>query len=284
MPQFLFDSMMLFDSPYSLHPVAASATSSVLGLTKRSLDEYIVREVFEVVKRLRLDDNSRKGEITETRLVYNLRNENKLVEDPRFDAELESIIKDGDFWVESCDNPTTSFPPANVGEKSTVQPFFVDVMNKFVNCAKTGAAETVYKPDAAGKYIVPVQLPAVSCLPNATVHEMPTVGSRKPDINVYHDTAETKGILRIISSWELTPRAVESNHAFSADEIGQLIATNMELLRQQPFRTFTIAVLSDGVRFVFFKITRLSHHFEDFHILQSSTYLNMRGWAVSRDK
>jgi hypothetical protein len=230
---------------------------------------------------LRHDDNSHKGEITEARLVYNLRKENKLVEDPRFDAELESIMQDGDFWVESCDNPTTSFPPAKAGEKSTVQPFFEDVMNKFVNCAKTGAANSVYKPNAVGKYIVPSQLPAVSCIPDATVHETPTVGSRKPDMNLYHDTTETKGILRIISSWELKPRAVESNHAFSADEIGQLIDTNMELLRQQPFRTFTIAVLSDGVRFVFFKITRLNQHFEDFHIVQSSTYLNMRGWAVS---
>jgi hypothetical protein len=32
---------------------------------------------------------------------------------------------------------------------------------------------------------------------------------------------------------------------------------------------------------VFFKIMRLSPQRDDYKVLQSSTYLNMRGWAVS---
>jgi hypothetical protein len=32
----------------------------------------------------------------------------------------------------------------------------------------------------------------VSCLPDASVHNTPTVGSRKPDINVYFSTLAVK--------------------------------------------------------------------------------------------
>jgi hypothetical protein len=94
---------------------------------------------------------------------------------------------------------------------------------------------------------------------------------------------DNKGILRIVSSWELKSRGAQNLHSFSLDEIGQVVATSMELMRNQPFRKFSVAVLSDGVRFMFFKIERLNppQLDNDYIVSQSSTYLNMRGWAVS---
>jgi hypothetical protein len=126
---------------------------------------------------------------------------------------------------------------------------------------------------------VATKLGVVTCMPDASMYNMPTVGSRKPDVNIYHGTLDIKSTLRIVSCWELKSQV--RRDSFSPDEIGHVIDTNMELMRQQPFRKFTLAVLSDGVRFVFFKIIRLNPHQDDYIVLQSSVHLKMVGWAVS---
>ena len=176
-------------------------------------------------------------------------------------------------------DPAAEFPDALVSEKTDVQPFFIDIMAKF--SALCTGDKLVYIAGPDGKYNVATKLGVVTCMPDASMHDTPTIGSRKPDVNIYYQSLDTKGILRIVSSWELKSRGGKNQHSFSLDEIGQVIDTNMELLRQQPFRQFTLAVLSDGVRFVFFKIIRLGPQLDDYKVLQSSTYLNMQGWAVS---
>ena len=255
-------------------------STALLG-SKRKFNETALdaKTIFEVVKRVRSYESSRKGSITEARLVKDMIREKMLIEDPVFDDELKKILDLGDFWVEAVDDPSARFPRAKASEKTSVQPFFMEIMAKFsVLC--TGD-KLVYRAGPDGRYNVATKLGDVTCMPDASVHDTPTIGSRKPDVNIYHQTVDTKGILRIVSAWELKSRGRKNNHSFSPDEIGQVIDTNMELLRQQPFRMFTLAVLSDGVRFVFFKIMRLSPQRDDYKVLQSSTYLNMRGWAVS---
>jgi hypothetical protein len=223
--------------------------------------------------------NSKIGTVTEANLVHQMIEDKSLVTDMSFDNELDAIKKSGEFWVDDMDDPTSLFPGPNVGEKSTVQPFFVDVLEKFATiCAGN---KIVYRKgktgDKAGKYRVRMKLGNIFCIPDASVHNAPTVGSRKPDVNVYYQTVGIKGTLRIISSWELKARSGVGNPAFSPEEVGQLIDTNFELFRQQPFRTFSLAVLSDGVRFVFFKIMKIK---DDFKVLQSSMYFGMDGWSV----
>lgn len=269
-----------FFSPLPFTLLTVACMCPTVG-SKRIIDEDALEgTVFEMVKRMKHSETSRKGSITEAQLVQNMIEEGTLVTDTAFDAELRAIQAQGDFWVDAVDDPCTLFPPAKSGEKSTVQPFFIEVMDKFaVICAREEKA--VYRKGADDKYNVKHTIGDVLCIPDATVHETPTVGSRKPDVNVYYEDKLIKGVLRIIFSWELKSRAVENNHKFSNEEIGQVIDTGMELLRQQPFRQFTLAVLTDGVRFVFFKISRVRHQVEEFKVIQSNTFLNMQGWAVS---
>eukprot|EP00597_Dinobryon_sp_UTEXLB2267_P018106 CAMPEP_0201114344 /NCGR_PEP_ID=MMETSP0812-20130820/78350_1 /ASSEMBLY_ACC=CAM_ASM_000668 /TAXON_ID=98059 /ORGANISM="Dinobryon sp., Strain UTEXLB2267" /LENGTH=499 /DNA_ID=CAMNT_0047377975 /DNA_START=426 /DNA_END=1926 /DNA_ORIENTATION=- len=237
--------------------------------------------------RFKPNDISRKGTITLAQLVKFMIQEKQLVQDPAFDEELAKISNSGNFWVEKMNNPALKFPPAGGNEKNFVQPFFQKVMSKFTKLCSGNKKKLctgnkiVFRAGPDGKYNVATKLGNVTCMPDASVHDAPTVGSRKPDVNIYYKSIETKGVLRIVSSWELKPRGQPNNHSFSPDEIGQLIDTNMELLRQQPFRTYTLAVLSDGVRFVFFKIIRPISHRDEYKVLQSSTYLNMSGWEIA---
>lgn len=237
--------------------------------------------VFQTVKRFKQDESLKKGSRTQTLLVNDMIENRKLTLEPSFDLQLEDItIKWGKFWVESVDYPV--FPAVKDGKKNVVQHFFANIMNKFVDLCNGN--KIIYKLGLDGKYNKPTKLGddvIVQCIPDASVHAVPTVGNRGPDVNIYYNTVQIKGILRIISCWELKPRGTKENHTFSAEEIGQLIDTNMELLRQQPFRSFTLSVLSDGVRFAFFKIIRISSYPEDFKVLQSTTYLKMSGWKVS---
>lgn len=179
------------------------------------------------------------------------------------------------------DDPSAVFPRPDVSEITDVQPFFIDIMTKF--SALCTGDKLVYKAGPDGKYNVATKLGVVTCMPDASVHNTPTFKSRKPDVNIYHQSVDNKGILRVVSSWELKSRGVQNLHSFSLDEIGQVVATSKKLMRNQPFRKFTVAVLSDGVRFMFFKIERLNppQLDNDYRVSQSSTYLNMRGWAVS---
>jgi hypothetical protein len=139
--------------------------------------------------------------------------------------------------------------------------------------------KTVYTAGLDGKYNVATKLGVVTCIPDASMHNMPTVGSRKPDVNIYYGTLDIKSTLRIVSCWELKSQC--RDNSFTPEEIGKLIDTNMELMRQQPFRKFTLSVLSDGMQFVFFKIIRSNSHQDDYTVLQSSIHLDMQGWAVS---
>jgi hypothetical protein len=239
-------------------------------------DALLDAKIFEAFKRFSVGASSRKGTITEAQLVQSMIEENKLIVDQDFDHELQRIKCSGDFWVEAVDDPATKFG-CLVSERYDVQPFFIDIMTKF--SALCTGDKTVYTAGLDGKYDVATKLGVVTCIPDASMHNIPTVGSRKPDVNIYHGTLDIKGTLRIVSCWELKSQV--TRNSFSPDEIGQVIDTNMELMRQQPFRKFTLAVLSDGVRFVFFKIIRLNPHQDDFKVLQSSVHLNMEGWAVS---
>jgi len=247
--------------------------------TKRKRENSLDAVVYDTLMRLYPNESVRKDSITDARLVKFMIEEEQLVQDPAFDAELAEISNSGDFWVEKVDNPAHKFPPARSSEKSSVQPFFNNVMTKFTKLCS--GKKLVFRAGPDGKYNVATKLGNVTCMPDASVHETSTIGSRRPDVNIYYQTAETKGVLRIVSSWELRPRGAENDHCFGSDEIGQLIETNLELMRQQPFRMTTLAVLSDGVRFVFFKIIRSIRHRDEFKVIQSNTFLNMRGWAVT---
>jgi hypothetical protein len=211
-------------------------------------------------------------------LVVNMTEENKIVQDHNFDAELRQIERTGEFWVECVDDPVATLPPTCAGKKTTVVPFFAAVFARFA--AMCAGSRTVYRADAAGKYNQPFQLGSVVYEPDATVNTAPTVGRRNPDLNVYYRDAGNRGPLSIVSSWELAARGRVDDTDFEDDDIGELINSNIELLRQQPYRLFTIAVLSDGVRFVFFKVSRTGPHRDDFVVQRSTLYRNMRGWAV----
>jgi len=209
-------------------------------------------------------------------MVQNMIEEKKLILDQEFDHELTRIKCSGDFWVEAVDDPATKFCGLSC-ESSDVQPFFIDIMTKF--SALCTGDKTVYAAGLDGKYNVATKLGVVTCIPDASMQNMPTVGRRKPDVNIYYGTLDIKSTLRIVSCWELESQF--RRDSFSPEEIGKVIYTNMELMRQQPFRKFTLAVLSDGMQFLFFKIIRLNSHQDDYTVLQSSVYLDMQGWAVS---
>ena len=245
---------------------------------EENFDADLDAKIYKAIKRMKPSDASRMGSVTEAQLVQDMVSNQTLIDDPNFDMELNIIKKQGEFWVESCDNPVSLFPAPSSGEKSTVQPFFTDVMGKFANMCLM-KDKIVFIPDDKGLYRTPKVLTGdLLCIPDASIHETPTVGSRKPDVNVYHESIDVKGVLRVVSAWELKARAKEKSHRFADDEIGQLVDTNMELLRQQPFRQFTLAVLSDGVRFQFFKIKVSAVN--GFIVSKSSVYLNMEGWSV----
>lgn len=77
---------------------------------KRKRDEASVEAtVFEVVKRLKHEESSRMGSITEARMMKDMIKEEKLIEDPDFDEALQKIQTAGDFWVE--DDPPSKFLP-----------------------------------------------------------------------------------------------------------------------------------------------------------------------------
>lgn len=243
--------------------------------------------MLEIVNQKWVDRGSKVGTMTEAELTQKMRNEGCLKGDLKFDEDLRTLSASGNFWIESVEAPEPVFPEINSNERDVVQPFFVRVMNKFVEIA-TNAIKShrkVFQMATAGvnrgKMMKPVDLiPIVSCLPDATVHNTPTVGSRKPDINVYYGTLNVKSTYRIVSSWVLKSRCASiERFEFSNEEIGQVIDTNMELLRQQPYRDFTLSVLSDGYRFDVFKIYRRGH--EQFEVYQSSSFLGMVGWSVS---
>lgn len=239
-------------------------------------DAVLDAKIFEAVKRFSPRADSRKGTMTETLLVQDMILQKKLVVDLAFDNELQKIKGSGDFWVEAVDDPVAKFCGL-FSESIHVQPFFINIMAKF--SALCTGDKMVYRAGPDGKYNVATKLGVVTCMPDASMHNKPTVGSRKPDVNIYYQTVDKKSILRIVSCWEL--KSQSGMNSFSPDEIGHVIDTNMELMRQQLFRKFTLAVLSDGVRFMFFKIIRLNSQQDDYKVLQSSIYLNMQGWAVS---
>jgi hypothetical protein len=95
------------------------------------------------------------------------------------------------------DDPSAIFPRAKASEKTSVQPFFIEIMAKFL--ALCNGKKMVYRAGADGKYNVATKLGDVTCMPDASVHDTPTIGSRKPDVNIYYQTVDTKGILRIVS-------------------------------------------------------------------------------------
>lgn len=245
-------------------------------------------DVLEIINQKLVDRGSKVGTMTEAELTQQMRNNGTLSTDVTLDEELRKLSSSGNFWIESVDDSQPVFPPLNSNERDVVQPFFQEVMKKFVQIAtcETKSRRKVFQVATAGKNrgkmmkAVDLIPSTVSCLPDASVHNTPTVGSRKPDINVYFSTLAVKSTYRIVSSWELKPRCATMGRSdFSDDEVGQVIDTNMELLRQQPYREFTLSVLSDGYRFVFFKIYHRGH--EQFEVHQSSTFLGMDGWSVA---
>ena len=272
----------ILTSPIALFSsqVIALSHSILVSMNSEALFETVLdAKVLKVVMRFKnYNDSSRSGTSTEEWFVKDMIKENMLIEDPVFDDELQKIMDSGDFWVEAMDDPSTIFPRADVFDITEIQSFFIDIMAKF--SALCTGDKLVYRAGPDGKYNVSTKLGVVTCMPDASVYNTPTIGSRRPDVNIYYQSLDTKGILRIVSSWELNPRGSKYDYSFSLDEIGKVIETSKKLMRKQPFRMFTLAVLSDGVRFVFFKIMRLGPQLDDYKVLQSSTYLNMQGWAV----
>lgn len=217
---------------------------------------------------------SMKGPKTNAQIVTELVAIDRFKADLQFDRKLERFVAAGDFWVDRVEDPATVFPAVGAGENTVVQPFFIEVGNKLAIPNRT-----VYRKDEFGQYIVPEVLTdaVLYAIPDATVFNKPTIAHRRPDVNCYYRTVSVTGELSIVFCMEVKGRM--NSQAFPMEDIGQVIDTNKELLRRQPFRKFTIAVLSDGVRFQFFQITRLV--WDEFDVVHSQMYWNMAGWAVS---
>jgi hypothetical protein len=87
----------------------------------------------------------------------------------------------------------------------------------------------------------------------------------------------------VVSSWVLVDRAVSDTTSFDEADLSKLVTTNLALMLAQPFRMYTLAVLSDGYRFQVFRISRatlLDNSFDTFSVANSSLYLGMQGWQV----
>ncbi len=200
-----------------------------------------------------------------------------------FNSLMDEFIKIGKVWPVSCENPLTTLPPRNSAEKHVVQPYFTDIMEKFNKSANAENCErSVFSASPDGKWSAAVTMvDAVSITPDPHAFSTHTIGSRMPDVPCYFETLDIKGVLRVVTFVELKSRNATDGD-FSPSEQGQVIDTASELLRQQPYRTFVIVCLSDGVRFKFYHVRRLVNG--GFVTTISHLYLNMTGWAVSHPR
>lgn len=188
----------------------------------------------------------------------------KLKLDLKLASFFHGISASGNFWVEPIEDPTKTFPAANAGEKKVVQPYFDKLLDQFTANVKDSGFE--YYSQSNGKFTMKfVSSHKVYCLPTGKYCNIPTVGTRKPDIVAQYPGLE--GVLGFTMIGELKPRGTGN---FSADEIGQLLDTNFELMRQQPLRQFAFTFISDGVRFTFFRVLRRDH--DNFEVTYTPTY------------
>ena len=110
-------------------------------------------------------------------------------------------------------------------------------------------------------------------------HLNESIGSRKPDLVGYEkDTRDVLGIKFIvdikkrgITATSKQKKQSYEDKPFSPQEKGQAVDFALALLRKQPWRQFVISGLTDGVRFVFYKVYVNQ-------VLVSSTFKGKLGW------
>jgi hypothetical protein len=167
-----------------------------------------------------------------------------------------------------------------------VQHFFATVMDHYRRICKSD--HMVYAPDpVTGHYTCRVQLSysyhSDDCVPVAHEHNAHSADFPTPAVNVYYKTTNSECEACVVSSWILVDRAVSDATPFDEADLSKLVTTNLGLMRAQPFRMYTLAVLSDGYRFQVFRISRatlLDNSFDTFSVANSSLYLGMQGWHV----
>lgn len=247
--------------------LAESSSKEQLDALQKSLNSLTLKQSSSRVA----------GTVTAAQLYTSLKEEGRLKQDGNIDAIFN--FESEACWVEAVENPVTLFPALASGEKAKVQPFFTEVLNKFNTAVQNKKMFTLLKKDGTFTKAVSIK-DAVVCRPTGELCDTPTIGTRKPDIVVHH--RDGAGIWNIMLACELKSRDSDEGD-FASAEVGHLIDTNFELLRQQPLRRFTYSFISDGFRFQFFKVSRDRRDADAgdaFNVQSSRIFSGLVGWKV----
>lgn len=103
-----------------------------------------------------------------------------------------------------------------------------------------------------------------------------TINAHRPSIPFY-DHPDLRGIHRMKFFVEVTARAHSDDVDFTPATEGKVLHMARELLEELPQRCGVICVVTDSVRYKFYRVT---NRFGDLHYEMSSIFLRFKGFAV----
>lgn len=167
-------------------------------------------------------------------------------------------------------DPTSfTYPAVGSGEEAVCQPFVTDCISAIQN------GKVKYLPNSTGVWKKSKdQILYTTELVDA--HSNASFGTRKPDIAGY--AGRSRGPLAITMIGDVKGCGATTTVNFPDAQIGHILDMGRVLLaKHQLWRSFIYVFLTDGVRFVFFKIVR---EMSDFRYDMSVVYCAADGWQV----
>ena len=176
-----------------------------------------------------------------------------------------------------ADPKNFTYPALGSGEEAVCQPFISTQLRAMLSRTKYVLASGVFKFIDRWKKCKDELILYTTELVDA--HSRSSFGSRKPDIAGFDGTL--RGPQAITLFGDVKGCAAASDSPFPDAQIGHVLDMGRVLLSQhQLWRTYIYVFLTDGVRFVFFKITRDSAALAAFRYDMSAVYIKERGWQV----
>lgn len=244
--------------------------------SKRRPDDIQSIVDLSVAKAIKLTASTRPGTRTNAQFYQDLKSENKIESSgDQFPFPSSSSVWN-DAWYDVVE-PTYPSEDSNESGNNGTQAFFdgqMAAINLVISQNKGKLpVRKVHQRDESKFLNKPASFQPVTSIPQVFAHNTPAFNRRKFD--GYTTQCGRAGPLSIMFPTELKG-ALPHHRAFPDDQAGQILDMVTQLMEyEQRNRTFMFAGLTDGYRWMFFKIIRFGTAYQ---YQQSTVYQGLSGW------